>query len=124
MTNEGDPEEEVAEDEQAAAVREPCSGYGQAGGEPATVWVPTGDASEVSALIAEGETYDRSPQEIVDEIHAAAEAEAGVSETRVRSAREAVDQRTPFFIGMSGALGVAVIYASARSCSRSGRSCC
>ncbi|MGH2849149.1 MAG: AI-2E family transporter, partial [Solirubrobacteraceae bacterium] len=113
MTNEGDPGEQGTEDERAAAARDALlGGTEETGDEPATIWVPTGDSSEVSALIAEGETEDKSPQEIVDEIHAAAVTEAGVSDTRAYGrVGLPFDRRSPFFIGLSGALGVAVIYA-------------
>jgi predicted PurR-regulated permease PerM len=69
-------------------------------------------ASGVSALIAEGETDERSAQEVIEEIHAAAEVEAGVTEEQSygRLGRR-FDRRSPFFIGVTGAAGVAVVYA-------------
>ena len=82
----------------------------QVGGSPAVLLVP--DDSEVSALIAEGETDERSAQDVVDEIHAAAELEAGVTDEQSygRLGRR-FDRRSPFFVGLTGALGVAVVYA-------------
>ena len=70
-----------------------------------------GEESKVNALI-EGDTGDRSAQDVVDEIHAAAAAEAGVTREHAygRLGRR-FDRRSPFFIGLTGALGVAVVYA-------------
>jgi predicted PurR-regulated permease PerM len=67
---------------------------------------------DVSELIAEGETEDKSPQELIDEIHSAAESEAGVSdELAYGRVGERFDRSSPFFIGLGGALGVAVVFA-------------
>ena len=68
--------------------------------------------SEVSALIAEGERDDQSPQELIDEIHAVAEVEAGTSGEHVygRAGRR-FDRKSPLFIGAAGALGVACVVA-------------
>ena len=77
------------------------------------VWIPpTAEESHVNALIAEGETGHRSPQDVVDEIHAAAETEAGVTDGHAygRIGRR-FDRRSPFYIGLTGALGVAVVWA-------------
>jgi predicted PurR-regulated permease PerM len=90
-------------------------GNGAAGGEggvgrSSTVpLVPEG--SPVSALIAAGETDEKGAQEVVEEIHAAAEVEAGVTDEHSygRLGRR-FDRRSPFFIGVTGAAGVAVVY--------------
>jgi predicted PurR-regulated permease PerM len=73
---------------------------------------PDAEASPVSVLIAEGETDDKSAQEVIEEIHAAAEVEAGVTDEQTygRLGRR-FDRRSPFFIGLTGAAGVAVVYA-------------
>ncbi len=73
---------------------------------------PAVEESQVNALIAEGETGHRSPQDVVDEIHAAAETEAGVTDGHAygRIGRR-FDRRSPFYIGLTGALGVAVVWA-------------
>lgn len=64
---------------------------------------------DLHALIAVGETEDLSPQDVVDEIHTAAEVEAGVSEeNQFGRVGRPFDRRSPFFVGMTGALGVAV----------------
>jgi predicted PurR-regulated permease PerM len=65
-------------------------------------------------LIAEGESEGQSAQDVVDEIHAAAEVEAGASEEHAygRVGRR-FDRHSPFYIGATGALGVAVVYALA-----------
>lgn len=64
--------------------------------------------SEVSDLIAEGETKHRSPQDVVDEIHAAAEVEAGVTDEQEYGAPgRPFDRRSPFYIGLMAGLGVA-----------------
>jgi predicted PurR-regulated permease PerM len=64
---------------------------------------------DLHTLIAVGETEDLSPQDIVDEIHIAAEVEAGVSdEQQFGRVGRPFDRRSPFFIGLTGALGVAV----------------
>ena len=68
--------------------------------------------SEVSALIHAGEEEDRSPEDLIDEIHAAAELEAGVDEELTYGrVGPRFDRRSPFYMGMWGALGVAVIFA-------------
>ena len=67
---------------------------------------------DVSELIAEGETADKSPQELIDEIHSAAESEAGVSDELAYGRVGArFDRKSPFFVGLTGALGVAVVFA-------------
>jgi len=83
-------------------------------GEPEPPTAPVaadGEESKVNALI-EGDTGDRSAQDVVDEIHAAAAAEAGVTREHAygRIGRR-FDRRSPFYIGLTGALGVAVVYA-------------
>ena len=81
-------------------------------GEPIASEPVASGESQVNALIAEGETGHRSPQDVVDEIHAAAEAEAGVTDGQAygRIGRR-FDRRSPFYIGLTGGLGVAVVYA-------------
>jgi predicted PurR-regulated permease PerM len=64
---------------------------------------------DLETLIAVGETDDLSAQDVVDEIHSAAEAEAGVSdELQYGRAGRPFNRRSPFYIGLTGALGVAV----------------
>jgi predicted PurR-regulated permease PerM len=73
---------------------------------------PGDDESAVSALISEGETEDQSPEELIEDIHAAAEAEAGADKDHAFGITgPRFDRRAPFFVGMNGALGVAVIAA-------------
>jgi predicted PurR-regulated permease PerM len=83
---------------------------GRVSGSPTLPLVP--EASGVSALIAEGETDEKSAQEVIEEIHAAAEVEAGVTDEQSygRLGRR-FDRRSPFYIGLTGAAGVAVVYA-------------
>ena len=79
---------------------------------PIALVPPEGDESEISVLIAEGETEDKSAQDVVDEIHIAAEAEAGVTDDHAYGeVGPRFDRRSPFYIGVTGALGVAVVYA-------------
>ena len=69
-------------------------------------------ASEISELIAAGEQGDMSPEEVVEEIHAAAEAEAGVDEELAYGrVGPRFDRRSPFYMGLAGATGVAVVFA-------------
>ena len=93
----------------------PAGSAGRDPGEPRPPIAPlptVGEQSEVNALIAEGETEHRTAQDVVDEIHAAAAAEAGVTDEHAygRIGRR-FDRRSPFYIGLTGALGVAVVYA-------------
>jgi predicted PurR-regulated permease PerM len=68
--------------------------------------------SEVSELIAAGEDGELSAEEVVEEIHAAAETEAGVDEELAYGrVGPRLDRRSPFYIGMAGAAGVAVVFA-------------
>jgi predicted PurR-regulated permease PerM len=67
---------------------------------------------DVSELIAAGEEGDRSAEELAEEIHAAAETEAGVDdELAYGRVGPKVDRRAPFYMGMAGAAGVAVVFA-------------
>lgn len=67
--------------------------------------------SEVSELISAEEPEDMSPQDLIEEIHAAAELEAGVDEDLAYGrVGPALDRKSPFYVGMAGALGVAVIF--------------
>src|ERR1700721_1155646 len=68
--------------------------------------------SEGAALIAGGGRDEQSPQELIDEIHAVAEVEAGTSGEYVygRAGRR-FDRKSPLFIGAAGALGVACVVA-------------
>ncbi len=64
---------------------------------------------DLQTLITVGETEDLSAQDVVDEIHSAAEAEAGVSdEQQYGRAGRPFNRRSPFYIGLTGALGVAI----------------
>jgi predicted PurR-regulated permease PerM len=68
--------------------------------------------SEVSALIVDGEREDKSPEALIGDIHAAAELEAGVDEESAYGrVGPRFDRRSPFYIGLTGALGVAVVFA-------------
>lgn len=68
--------------------------------------------SEVSELIAAGEAGEKTPEEVVEEIHVAAEAEAGVDEELAYGrVGPRLDRRSPFYMGMAGAAGVAVVFA-------------
>lgn len=70
------------------------------------------DQPELHELISEGEQADRSPEELIEEIHAAAEAEAGVSEQLAYGrVGPRIDRRSPFYVGLAGAAGVAVVFA-------------
>ena len=65
----------------------------------------------LNALIAEGEGNGKSPQAVIDEIHSAAEIEAGASDDRALGrVGQRFDHRSPFYVGMTGALGVAVVF--------------
>jgi predicted PurR-regulated permease PerM len=69
---------------------------------------------DVSELIAAGEEGDRSAEELAEEIHAAAETEAGVDEELAYGrVGPRFDRRAPFYMGMAGAAGVAVVFAIA-----------
>jgi predicted PurR-regulated permease PerM len=71
---------------------------------------PAGAESEVNVLIENGER-GRSSQALLDDIHAAAAAAAGVSaEHAYGRAGPRFDRRAPFYVGMQGALGVALIF--------------
>jgi predicted PurR-regulated permease PerM len=77
-------------------------------GEPTIV---IAEESEVSVLIAQGETEDKSAQDVVDEIHAAAEEEAGASKEQAYGRiGQPFDRQSPFFVGLTGAFGVAVVF--------------
>ena len=68
--------------------------------------------SEVSELITAGEAGEMSAEEVVEEIHAAAEAEAGVDEElSYGRVGPRIDRRSPFYMGLAGAAGVAVVFA-------------
>lgn len=68
--------------------------------------------SQVHELLARGETGERTAQELIDEIHAAAEVEAGVSDEHAfGQAGPRLDEGSPFFVGLKGALGVGVVLA-------------
>jgi predicted PurR-regulated permease PerM len=67
---------------------------------------------DVSELIAAGEEGDRSAEALAEEIHAAAESEAGVDdELAYGRVGPRFDRRAPFYMGMAGAAGVAVVFA-------------
>jgi predicted PurR-regulated permease PerM len=68
--------------------------------------------SEVRTLLSEGEAGAKDPQELIEEIHAAAEVEAGVNKEHAYGrVGPGFDRKSPFFIGLTGALGVAVVFA-------------
>lgn len=72
---------------------------------------PAAQDPEVSALISD-EAEDTSPRELIEQIHAAAEAEAGVSEELAYGrVGPRFDRSSPFYIGLTGAAGVAVVLA-------------
>ena len=74
---------------------------------------PESSAPDVSHLLA-GQGSRRSPQDGVDDIHAAARLEAGASpEHGFGQAGAPFDRSSPFFIGLVGALGVVVAVALA-----------
>lgn len=71
---------------------------------------PEGAESEVNVLIENGER-GKDSQALIDDIHAAAAAEAGVSEEHAFGrVGPRFDRRAPFYIGLEGALGVAVVF--------------
>ena len=68
--------------------------------------------ADVSELIAAGEEGDRSAEELAEEIHAAARSEAGVDhELAYGRPGPKFDRGSPFFVGLTGAAGVAVVFA-------------
>jgi predicted PurR-regulated permease PerM len=68
--------------------------------------------SDVSGLLDAGKDGDRNAEEVVEEIHAAAATEAGVDdELAYGHPGPRFDRRSPFFMGMAGAAGVAVVFA-------------
>src|SRR5579875_3861116 len=68
--------------------------------------------SEVSELISAGDDRDKAPEDLIEEIHAAAELEAGVDDDLAYGrVGPRFDRRSPFYIGLMGALGVAVVFA-------------
>jgi predicted PurR-regulated permease PerM len=68
--------------------------------------------SDVSDLLDAAEDGDRAAEDVVEEIHAAAETEAGVDdELAYGRPGPRFDRRSPFFMGMGGAAGVAIIFA-------------
>jgi predicted PurR-regulated permease PerM len=74
---------------------------------------PEGPAPDLSDLIA-SEAPRRKQQDAVDDIHAAAQVEAGASpEHGFGQPGQPFDRRSPFFIGVVGALGVVVAVALA-----------
>jgi predicted PurR-regulated permease PerM len=68
--------------------------------------------SDVSDLLAAAEDGDKNAEDVVEEIHAAAATEAGVDdELAYGRPGPRFDRRSPFFMGMAGAAGVAVVFA-------------
>ncbi len=68
--------------------------------------------SDVSSLIVGGEEEDKSPEDLIEEIHAAAELEAGADDDMTYGrVGPRFDRRSPFYVGLMGALGVAVVFA-------------
>ncbi len=82
------------------------------GNAPSNAPSPTEEREpDLSALIADGESKGKDPQGVIDEIHSAAEIEAEVSSDRAFGrVGQRFDHRSPFYIGMTGALGVAVVF--------------
>jgi predicted PurR-regulated permease PerM len=74
---------------------------------------PTGDDEpEVSEMISQDEPDDKSPETLIEDIHAAAEVEARADKDHLFGVPgKPFDRSAPFFVGMNGALGVAVIAA-------------
>jgi predicted PurR-regulated permease PerM len=76
---------------------------------------PAGDdelveALAVSDMISQDEPDDKSPETLIEEIHDAAETEARADDDHpFGRTGPRFDRRAPFFVGMNGALGVAVI---------------
>jgi predicted PurR-regulated permease PerM len=72
---------------------------------------PEGGAPDVNALITDGAGGDEDAQGLIDEIHAAAAAEAGVTpEHAFGQVGPRFDRGSPFYAGLTGALGVAVVF--------------
>jgi predicted PurR-regulated permease PerM len=70
------------------------------------------DELDLAGLIAVGETPELSAQDVVDEIHSAAEIEAGVTgDLEYGRIGRPFDKRSPFFVGLLGGLGLAVAVA-------------
>lgn len=68
--------------------------------------------SDVSELLEAGEQGDRAAEEVVEDIHAAAVLEAGVDDGQAYGRPgPSFDRRSPFFVGLGGAAGVAVVFA-------------
>jgi predicted PurR-regulated permease PerM len=68
--------------------------------------------ADVSELIGAGEEGDTSAEQLAEEIHEAARSEAGVDqELAYGRVGPRFDRRGPFFMGMAGAAGVAVVFA-------------
>ena len=68
--------------------------------------------SDVSELIAAGEEGDKSAKDLAVEIHAAAQTEAGADEELAYGPPgPRFDRSSPFFVGMTAAAGVAVVFA-------------
>jgi predicted PurR-regulated permease PerM len=69
---------------------------------------------DLHALLELGEGENLNPQDVVDEIHSAAEIEAGVSdEQEYGRLGQRFDRRSPFYIGLTAAIGAAVAAALA-----------
>lgn len=67
---------------------------------------------DVSELIGAAEEGERSAEQLAEEIHAAARTEAGVDEELAYGqVGPRLDRRSPFYMGMAGAAGVAVVFA-------------
>lgn len=70
------------------------------------------DQPKVSELISEGDVEVDTAQELIERIHTAAEVEAGVTDEHAYGrAGPRFDRKSPFYIGFTGGLGVAVVVA-------------
>ncbi len=69
------------------------------------------DQTDVSALITEGDSDAKNPQALIDEIHAAAETQSGADDDHAYGViGPRFNRRSPFYMGMLGAFGVAVVF--------------
>ncbi|HET9073437.1 MAG TPA: AI-2E family transporter [Solirubrobacteraceae bacterium] len=68
------------------------------------------DEYKVSSLLQAGQAEDQSPEELIEEIHLAAAAEAGADEQRLYGEPGApLDRRGAYFVGVRAALGVGTV---------------
>jgi predicted PurR-regulated permease PerM len=85
------------------------SDAGHADSQPARA--PVEGETKVTALLTGDEDADNSEQHRIEEVHAAAEVEAGVSKEHAYGVvGPRFDHGSPFYVGLWGALGVAVVF--------------